>query len=84
MAILQKDNYHGAIHDPMRKYMKMFPAINEKVKTHERLALDHVKVRRLTLGPSPWPDLLQCLPSLAVMTTVLLVLLVTLSVPDIP
>eukprot|EP00045_Choanoeca_perplexa_P015501 m.195963 g.195963 ORF g.195963 m.195963 type:complete len:259 (+) comp17008_c0_seq3:3228-4004(+) len=40
-----KENYHGAIHDPTRKYMKMFPAINEKVKTHERLALDYVKAK---------------------------------------
>eukprot|EP00730_Choanoeca_flexa_P016044 TRINITY_DN7503_c0_g1_i1.p1 TRINITY_DN7503_c0_g1~~TRINITY_DN7503_c0_g1_i1.p1 ORF type:complete len:259 (+),score=67.69 TRINITY_DN7503_c0_g1_i1:121-897(+) len=40
-----KENYHGATHDPVRRYMKMFPSINEKVKTHERLAMDYVKAR---------------------------------------
>ena len=42
----QRENYQGAVHEPVRKYMKMFPAINEKVKHHERCALEYAKVRR--------------------------------------
>ncbi|EDQ92394.1 uncharacterized protein MONBRDRAFT_35478 [Monosiga brevicollis MX1] len=39
------DNYHGAVNDPLKRFMKMFPAINEKVKQHERCALDYVKAK---------------------------------------
>ena len=41
---LQKDNFFGSVHDPFRKYMKMFPGLNEKIKHHEKCALDYAKV----------------------------------------